>query len=214
MDSNFVYAVKKKSILHNTLEIGILDIKITYENISRYKTLYNKILVSKFAERIRICCLKKEGFSLLPMDVYRTQKVQHARSHGKEGVLSRSLLHIFSFSLFFSVSLVSRSLRPPVWDWFPSGFLTNFIEFFVICQRVHRAQPWTRFRARHSYAKQINSLKETNLYLPFFLPLSLSLSPPPPVSFPRERRAAAREPSPTSIPMSLLKTKKMIPWAI
>jgi len=104
----------KKSPYYTTLEIGVLDIKIIYENISRFKILYNKILVSKFAERIRICSLKKEGFSLLPMDVYRTQnKVQHARSHGKEGVLSRSLLHIFSFSLFFSVSLISRSLRPP-----------------------------------------------------------------------------------------------------
>jgi len=29
--------------------------------------------------------------------------------------------------------------------------------------------------ARHSYAKQINSLKETNLYLPLFLSLSLVL---------------------------------------
>lgn len=121
-----------------------------------------------------------------------------------------SLILLLSFthflSLFLSRSLLSRSLRPE------TGSLRASLRTLLnsLCNMPKGSPCATvnaRSRARHSYAKQINSLKETNLYLPHFLSLSFPLYVP----FPRERRAAARERLVPTATSSLKTKERMIP---
>lgn len=172
-----------KRSLRIVLKTGILNIKFEiYPSIKYPKILYNTKYCVKVcrANSYLLPEWKKKKVSLRsplmcigPRIRYSMRVLTEKREFSL--TLPLSFTHFLFLSLFLCVSRLPFSPASGL-RLVPSGLPYEL--YWILCNMPKGSPCATmnaRSRARHSYAKQINSLKETNLYLPFFLSFSLFL---------------------------------------